>query len=123
MTMDPDTPLRLNLSLGEENVELRKFFEDSVDAIKPVKVAIQTSVIRDPETGRWSSISTEVNYNQKLNQEAREDEHNYYKQQNDAMKSQSKDSNKKTMINPDGTINTPEFMKASKQYKNKASYK
>lgn len=79
--MDPDTPLRLNLSLGEENVELRKFFEDSVDAIKPVKVAIQTSVIRDPETGRWSSISTEVNYNQKLNQEAREDEHNYYKQQ------------------------------------------
>lgn len=81
MTMDPDTPLRLNLSLGEENVELRKFFEDSVDAIKPVKVAIQTSVIRDPETGRWSSISTEVNYNQKLNQEAREDEHNYYKQQ------------------------------------------
>jgi len=48
---------------------------------------------------------------------------NYYKQQNDAMKSQSKDSNKKTMINPDGTINTPEFMKASKQYKNKASYK
>ena len=79
--MDPDTPLRLNLSLGEENVELRKFFEDSVKGIEPVKVAIQTSVIRDPETGRWRSISTEVNYNQKLNQEAREDEHNYYKQQ------------------------------------------
>ena len=81
MTMDPDTPLRLNLSLGEENVELRKFFEDSAKGIEPVKVAIQTSIIRDPETGRWSSISTEVNYNQKLNQEAREDEHNYYKQQ------------------------------------------
>ena len=81
MTMDPDTPLRLNLSLGEENVELKRFFEESVNGIKPVKVAIQTSVIRDPETGRWSSISTEVNYNQKLNLEAREDEHNYYKQQ------------------------------------------
>ena len=67
MTMDPDTPLRLNLSFGEENVELRKFFEDSVKGIEPVKVAIQTSIIRDPETGRWSSISTEVNYNQKLN--------------------------------------------------------
>ena len=81
MTMDPDTPLRLNLSFGEENVELRKFFEDSVKGIEPVKVAIQTSVIRDPETGRWSSISTEVNYNQKLNREARTDEWNYYKQQ------------------------------------------
>tara|TARA_B100002019_G_scaffold94445_1_gene81382 strand:- start:159 stop:1022 length:864 start_codon:yes stop_codon:yes gene_type:complete len=81
MTMDPDTPLRLNLSFGEENVELRKFFEDSVKGIEPVKVAIQTSIIRDPETGRWSSISTEVNYNQKLNREARKDEHNFYKQQ------------------------------------------
>lgn len=81
MTMDPDTPLRLNLSFGEENVELRKFFEDSVKGIEPVKVAIQTSIIRDPETGRWSSISTEVNYNQKLNQEARKDEHNFYLQQ------------------------------------------
>ena len=50
MTMDPDTPLRLNLSLGEENVELKRFFEESVNGIKPVKVAIQTSVIRDPET-------------------------------------------------------------------------
>ena len=79
--MDPDTPLRLNLSFGEENVELRKFFEDSVKGIEPVKVAIQTSIIRDPETGRWSSISTEVNYNQKLNREARTDEWNYYRQQ------------------------------------------
>lgn len=81
MTMDPDTPLRLNLSLGEENIELRRFFEESVNGIKPVKVAIQTSVIRDPETGRWSSISTEVNYNQKLNKEAREDEHKFVLQQ------------------------------------------
>lgn len=48
---------------------------------------------------------------------------NYYKERNNAAKSQSKDSNSKTMINPDGTINTPEFMKASSQYKNKASYK
>ena len=48
---------------------------------------------------------------------------NYYKEQDKAVKSQSKDSNKKTMINPDGTINTPEFIKASSQYKNKASYK
>ncbi len=81
MTMDNDTPLRLNISLGEENVELRKFFEDSIDGIKPVTVAIQTSIIRDTESGRWRSISTEVNYNQKLNLEAREAEHDYYKQQ------------------------------------------
>ena len=81
MTMDSDTPLRLNLSIGEQNIELQRFFEESVKGIEPVKVAIQTSIIRDPETGRWSSISTEVNYNQKLNKEAREDEHNFVLQQ------------------------------------------
>tara|TARA_A200000159_G_scaffold38262_2_gene34433 strand:- start:455 stop:1327 length:873 start_codon:yes stop_codon:yes gene_type:complete len=81
MTMDNDTPLRLNISFGEENIQLRKFFEEGVEGIEPVKVAIQTSIIRDPESGRWRSISTEVNYNQKLNLEARENEHDFYKQQ------------------------------------------
>lgn len=32
-------------------------------------------------------------------------------------------SNQKTLISPDGKINTPEFLKASKQYKGKTSYK
>ena len=29
----------------------------------------------------------------------------------------------KNLINPDGTVNTPEFMKASEPYKGKTSYK
>ena len=32
-------------------------------------------------------------------------------------------STSKSLVNPDGTINTPEFAKASKPYKGKTSYK
>ena len=39
------------------------------------------------------------------------------------VKNQGKDPNQKNLINPDGTVNTPEFLNASKDYKGKTSYK
>lgn len=47
----------------------------------------------------------------------------YHEKQNEAIQNQGKDSNQKNLINPDGTINTPEFLQASKDYKGKTSYK
>ena len=46
----------------------------------------------------------------------------YYEQQNEAAK-KSQSTNTKSLINPDGTINTPEFIKTSKEYKGKTNYK
>ena len=37
--------------------------------------------------------------------------------------SSQENSNQKTLIGADGKINTPEFLKASKPYKGKTSYK
>ena len=47
----------------------------------------------------------------------------YHEKQNDMVKNQGKDPNQKNLINPDGTVNTPEFLNASKDYKGKTSYK
>lgn len=46
----------------------------------------------------------------------------HYEQQNEAIKKSQK-SNTKSLVNPDGTVNTPEFMKTSKEYKGKTNYK
>lgn len=46
----------------------------------------------------------------------------YYEQQSEAVK-KSHTSNTKSLVNPDGTVNTPEFMKVSKEYKGKTNYK
>ena len=47
----------------------------------------------------------------------------YHEKQNEAVKNQTKDPNTKSLINSDGTVNTPEFLKASEPYKGKTSYK
>lgn len=46
----------------------------------------------------------------------------YYEQQNESAKKQQS-SNAKSLVSPDGTVNTPEFMKASREYKGKTNYK
>jgi hypothetical protein len=46
----------------------------------------------------------------------------YYEKQNEAAKKPHA-SNIKNMVNPDGIVNTPEFLKASKEYKGKTNYK
>ena len=48
---------------------------------------------------------------------------NYHEKQNEAVRNQGKDPNTKSLINNDGTVNTPEFLKASEPYKGKTSYK
>ena len=47
----------------------------------------------------------------------------YHEKQNEAMQSKGKDSNTKSLVNEDGTINAPDFAKASEPYKGKTSYK
>jgi hypothetical protein len=49
----------------------------------------------------------------------------YYSKEKQAVEkaSSTEKSNQKTLISSDGTINTPEFLKTSKQYKGKTSYK
>jgi hypothetical protein len=46
----------------------------------------------------------------------------YYEQQSEAVKKQQS-SNAKSLVSPDGTVNTPEFMKVSKEFKGKTNYK
>jgi hypothetical protein len=46
----------------------------------------------------------------------------YYEDEKSAIENKSS-SGSKNLINADGTINAPEFMKASKDYKGKTSYK
>jgi hypothetical protein len=49
----------------------------------------------------------------------------YYKEENDKVEAANNSGGKgtKTMVNPDGTVNAPDFTQASKQYKKPASYK
>ena len=49
---------------------------------------------------------------------------NFYSDQND-QKEKNKVGNKNAtnMVNPDGTVNTPAFLAASKPYKGKTDYK
>lgn len=48
---------------------------------------------------------------------------NYYKEEAKAIENAGKSKGTKTLITPDGKVNTPEFLKASKDYKGKTSYK
>ena len=48
---------------------------------------------------------------------------NYYSKQRESIESQGSDSNSKTLVNSDGTVNTPDFLQASKPYKGKTGYK
>ena len=47
----------------------------------------------------------------------------YHEKQNELSNNQTSDSSTKNLINNDGTINTPEFLKSSQPYKSKTSYK
>ena len=47
----------------------------------------------------------------------------YHKKQNDRVNSQSANPGQQNLVNPDGTVNTPDFSKASEPYKGKTSYK
>lgn len=47
----------------------------------------------------------------------------FYDEQNSQIKKQTQDKGSKTLISSDGTINTPEFLKHSKENKGKTSYK
>jgi len=48
---------------------------------------------------------------------------NYHEKLNQKINSQTQDPNKKNLINSDGTVNAPDFAKASEPYKGKTSYK
>ena len=49
----------------------------------------------------------------------------FYSEESKAIEkaSSQEKSNTKTLISPDGKVNTPEFLKASKQYQRKSQYK
>ena len=49
---------------------------------------------------------------------------NFYADQNDQIeKNKTGNKNATNMVNPDGTVNTPAFLAASKPYKGKTDYK
>ena len=47
----------------------------------------------------------------------------YYDEEKKSNESASKGKNQTNLVNPDGKINTPAFMEASKPYKMQTSYK
>jgi len=47
----------------------------------------------------------------------------YYDAESEANSKASKGKNQTNLVNPDGTVNTPAFVSASKQYKCKTDYK
>jgi hypothetical protein len=47
----------------------------------------------------------------------------FYKEESDAMSRSTTDKSKKTLVDPTGKVNTPEFLKASEQNKKPAKYK
>ena len=47
----------------------------------------------------------------------------FYSEQEKAFKNQSKSKGQTSLINEDGTVNTPAFTKASQPYKGQSSYK
>ena len=47
----------------------------------------------------------------------------YYKEEADAMSRSTTDKSKKTLVDPTGKVNTPEFLQASEQNKKPAKYK
>lgn len=47
----------------------------------------------------------------------------FYDAESEAKQSSAKSANQSNLVNPDGTVNTPAFKEASKQYKKQSSYK
>ena len=47
----------------------------------------------------------------------------FYKKENESVNSSTGNSKQTKLINEDGKVNTPEFLKASEQYKKPAKYK
>lgn len=47
----------------------------------------------------------------------------YHEEQAEAINKQTSSQNTKSLVNSDGTVNTPDFSKASEPYKGKTSYK
>ena len=47
----------------------------------------------------------------------------FYKEEKKAYDNAAKNKKSSTMVNPDGIVNTPAFIKASEPYKGKSSYK
>ena len=47
----------------------------------------------------------------------------FYDAESEAANKSSKGKNQTNLVNPDGTVNTPAFAAASKQYKGKTNYK
>jgi hypothetical protein len=80
MIMDKDTPNRVINSIGQENLQYRKFFEDPTEGILPVKETEQVEIIQNPQ-GKWEKRTNIINYNQTGNAESRQNEHNFYKNQ------------------------------------------
>lgn len=78
--MNNDTPARVINSIGEENFNHKKFFENPTEGISPVKETEQIEVVRN-EQGKWEKRTSTINYDQTSNSESREIEHNFYKQQ------------------------------------------
>jgi hypothetical protein len=47
----------------------------------------------------------------------------HYKKESEEIEAAKSGNKSKSLVSPDGTVNSPEFMKASKQYKKPAKYK
>jgi len=47
----------------------------------------------------------------------------FYDTESEAKQNSAKSANQSNLVNPDGTVNTPAFKEASKQYKKQSSYK
>lgn len=77
MIMDKDTPSRVINSIGQENLEYKKYFEDPTEGIKPVKETEQVEIIQNPQ-GKWEKRTNTVNYNLTTNSESRQNEHDFY---------------------------------------------
>lgn len=75
--MDKDTPSRVINSIGQENLEYKKYFEDPTEGIKPVKETEQVEIIQNPQ-GKWEKRTNTVNYNLTTNSESRQNEHDFY---------------------------------------------
>lgn len=47
----------------------------------------------------------------------------HFDEEKSNIENNNKSSGTKNLVNPDGTVNTPEFMKTTQEYKSKTSYK
>lgn len=102
--MDKDTPSRVINSIGQENLEYKKYFEDPTEGIEPVKETEQVEVIQNPQ-GKWEKRTTTVNYNQTTNSESRQNEHDFYKKQKNDLEEMASVSDQ-SLLNIISDINT-----------------